>query len=73
MAEYFKTREIPLNVWLGVTIECQATKSRIDHLRELKSSVRFLSCEPLIEDFKHANGKVLQGEVIQQMPLKASV
>ena len=50
MAEYFKTREIPQNVWLGVTIECQATKSRIDHLRELKSSVRFLSCEPLIED-----------------------
>lgn len=132
MAEYFKTREIPQNVWLGVTVECQATKSRIDHLRELKSSVRFLSCEPLIEDLgelnlegidwvivggesgpkarpmmlawvvgikrqveqqgvafffkqwgtwgsdgikrnKHANGKVLQGEVIQQMPLKASV
>ena len=55
MAEYFKTREIPQKVWLGVTVECQATKSRIDHLRELKSSVRFLSCEPLIEDLGELN------------------
>ena len=127
MAEYFKTREIPQNVWLGVTVECPSSKSRIDDLRELGANVKFLSCEPLIEDLgelnlkgidwiivggesghlarpmkpewvmnikqqveqqgaafffkqwgtwgsdgikrsKHANGKLLQGEVIQQMP-----
>ncbi len=51
MSEYFTTRPVPANVWLGVTIECQATKSRIDSLRSIKSApIRFLSCEPLLED-----------------------
>lgn len=127
MAKYFKTRNIPQNVWLGVTVECTSSKKRIDDLRGLGASVKFLSCEPLIEDLgelnlsgidwiivggesgplarpmkpewvlnikqqvekqeaafffkqwgtwgsdgikrsKHANGKLLQGEVIQQMP-----
>lgn len=127
MADYFTTREVPQNVWLGVTVECRASKSRIDHLRTMKVGVKFLSCEPLIEDLgelnlqgidwvivggesgpkarpmkpewvvsikkqvkehgaafffkqwgtwgsdgikrnKHANGKLLQGEIIQQMP-----
>ncbi len=127
MAKYFKTRNIPQNVWLGVTVECTISKKRIDDLRGLGASVKFLSCEPLIEDLgelnlsgidwiivggesgplarpmrpewvlnikqqvekqeaafffkqwgtwgsdgikrsKHANGKLLQGEVIQQMP-----
>lgn len=127
MAEYFKIRDIPQNVWLGVTVECPTSKSRIDLLREMNATVKFLSCEPLIEDLgelnlegidwvivggesgqqarpmkpdwvinikeqverqgaafffkqwgtwgsdgvkrnKHVNGKLLQGEVIQQMP-----
>ena len=127
MSDYFTTREVPQNVWLGVTVECRASKSRIDHLRSMKVSVKFLSCEPLIEDLgelnledvdwvivggesgpkarpmkpdwvvnikqqverqgaafffkqwgtwgsdgikrnKHANGKLLQGKIIQQMP-----
>jgi protein gp37 len=131
MVEYFKTRPIPKNVWLGVTVECQSSKSRIDDLRRLDATVKFLSCEPLIEDLgvlnldgidwiivggesgpfarpmmldwvvnikqqvehqgaafffkqwgtwgsdgikrnKHANGKLLFGEVIQQMPALAS-
>jgi len=127
MEDYFCTRQIPQNVWLGVTVECQNTKYRIDHLRHLDATVKFLSCEPLIEDLdvinlngidwvivggesgpkarpmspqwvvnikkqveqqhaafffkqwgtwgsdgikrsKHANGKLLQGKIIQQMP-----
>ena len=128
MAEYFASHPVPANVWLGVTVECQATKCRIDSLRSIKSApIRFLSCEPLLEDLgqldlqnidwvivggesgpkarpmkeewainikqqteahgaafffkqwgtwgsdgikrnKHANGKVLGGEVVQQMP-----
>lgn len=127
MEEYFTTRNIPQNVWLGVTVECKSTRFRIDHLRRLDASVKFLSCEPLIEDLgeidlngidwvivggesgpkarpmksewvvsikqqvetqgaafffkqwgtwgsdgvkrnKHANGKLLLGEIIQQMP-----
>lgn len=127
MAEYFATRSIPNNVWLGVTVEAQSSRFRIDCLRDLSASVKFLSCEPLVEDLgeldltgidwvivggesgpkarpmqeswalnirrqveaqgarfffkqwgtwgadgikrnKHANGKLLKGEIIQEMP-----
>ena len=50
MSEYFSTREIPANVWLGVTVEAKSSIQRIDCLRNLKASVKFLSCEPLVED-----------------------
>ena len=128
MEEYFSTRLSPRNVGLGVTVECKRSVYRIDYLRHLDASVKFLSCEPLIEDLesinlegidwiivggesgpkarpmmldwvvnikrqvelqgsafffkqwgtwgsdgikrnKHANGKLLQGKIIQQMPL----
>lgn len=127
MAEYFTTRSIPDTVWLGVTVEAQSSRFRIDYLRNLPASVKFLSCEPLVEDLgeldltgidwvivggesgpqarpmkeewalnimkqveaqgarfffkqwgtwgadgikrnKHANGKLLKGEIIQEMP-----
>lgn len=55
MAEYFKNKSIPANVWLGVTVECRDTKYRIDYLRDLKVSVKFLSCEPLLEDLEKLN------------------
>lgn len=38
------------NVWLGTSVENQATKHRIDELRKIPAKVRFLSCEPLLED-----------------------
>lgn len=128
MAEYFKNREVPANVWIGVTVENKKAVERIDSIRHLKATVKFLSCEPLLEDLgainlnginwiivggesgvsarpmkeqwavnilnqalkenipfffkqwgtwgkdgvrrnKHTNGKLLQGEIIQQMPL----
>lgn len=50
MAEYFADREIPRNAWLGTTVENQVVKGRIDCLRNLDAPVRFLSCEPLLED-----------------------
>jgi len=58
MQEYFTTREVPINAWLGVTVEDQRSKFRIDCLRNLNASVRFLSCEPLLEDLGELN---LQG------------
>ena len=130
MAEYFATREVPRNAWLGVTVECVSTKPRMEALRGIAcESVKFLSCEPLLEDLgemdftnidwvivggesgplarpmqpdwvhhlqaqaraqrtafffkqwgtygadgvkrsKHANGKLLDGKVVQQMPRK---
>jgi protein gp37 len=50
MTEYFADSDIPENVWLGVTVEAPSELPRIDSLRGLQASVRFLSCEPLVED-----------------------
>ena len=50
MAKYFASRQIPENVWLGVTVESKSTKERINTLRNIPASIRFVSCEPLLED-----------------------
>lgn len=51
MEEYFETHEVPQNVWLGVTVEVQSSKKRIESLQKIKAApIRFLSCEPLLED-----------------------
>lgn len=51
MAEYFSSRDVPKNAWLGVTVEGKDTKFRMEFLRKIDgASVRFLSCEPLLED-----------------------
>ena len=41
---------LPRNLWLGVTVEDRASRSRIDVLRTIPAAIRFLSCEPLLED-----------------------
>ena len=50
LKEYFKNSKVPDNVWLGVSVENQKTKNRIDILREIPAKIRFLSLEPLLED-----------------------
>jgi protein gp37 len=50
MAEYFAENDVPENVWLGVTVESPSEIPRIDSLRGLQAAIRFISCEPLIED-----------------------
>ena len=40
------------NIWMGVSVEDQQNRKRIDALREVPAAVRFLSCEPLIEDLQ---------------------
>ena len=55
MAEYFSDRTIPSNVWLGVTVESSLAKYRIDYLRKLSASIKFLSCEPLLESLGNLN------------------
>ena len=52
LAEYFSTRETPTNAWLGVSVEDKAYGvPRIDCLRKIDATIRFLSAEPLLEDF----------------------
>jgi protein gp37 len=51
MFEYFSQREVPKNVWLGVTVENKYDGlPRIEKLRKLDATVLFLSVEPLLED-----------------------
>jgi protein gp37 len=51
MYEYLSKREIPKNVWLGVTVENKYDGlPRIEKLRKLNATVLFLSVEPLLED-----------------------
>jgi protein gp37 len=51
MLNYFSNpvRRIPQNVWLGVTVENSDVKDRIDTLRQIDATIRFISFEPLIE------------------------
>jgi len=56
MFEYFKDKQIPKNIWLGVTVENKKEGlPRIDYLRQLDASVLFLSVEPLLEDLGKIN------------------
>ncbi|MBA3770955.1 MAG: phage Gp37/Gp68 family protein [Ramlibacter sp.] len=51
MARYFSTRMVPSNAWLGVSVEDRRYGvPRIDHLRKIDASIRFLSVEPLLQD-----------------------
>jgi protein gp37 len=38
----------PSNVWMGVSVESEAYKYRISHLRKTHAEVKFLSIEPLL-------------------------
>jgi len=55
MNEYFSTHEIPQNAWLGVTVDIAKSKERIDFLHDLPAGIKFLSCEPLLEDLGEMN------------------
>lgn len=51
MRDYFKTRAVPANAWLGVSVEDRRYgRPRIDDLLEIDAETRFLSAEPLLED-----------------------
>ena len=53
MFEYYQdgNESIPENCWCGMTVENRENRHRIEWLRDMTgTSVRFLSCEPLISD-----------------------
>lgn len=56
MSKYFSCRTPPANAWLGVSVEDKKYGlPRIDHLRKVNASVRFLSIEPLLEELGEFN------------------
>lgn len=38
----------PTNLWLGTSVENKGVLHRVEHLRQIPATVRFLSCEPLL-------------------------
>lgn len=41
--------DIPDNVWLGVTVETDDYRWRLDHLLTIPAKVRYAQCEPLLD------------------------
>jgi protein gp37 len=64
LADYFSTRAVPENVWLGVTVESKAVKKRIDALRKINATIKFLSVEPLLEDLGKLNLKNIDWVIV---------
>lgn len=48
-------REWPLHIWLGVTVEGYEQRGRIEALRKVPASVRFISYEPALTSLAGAN------------------
>lgn len=65
MLEYFQNKSVPKNVWLGVTSENRKDGlPRIDILRKINASVKFLSIEPLLEDLGKINLKGINWVIV---------
>ena len=54
-AERIKDFSYPENVWLGVTVEHEKYKERIEYLKQTDAKIKFLSCEPLLGDLGELN------------------
>lgn len=48
MVGYFKSRAVPANVWVGVTVESSEYYSRVNDLLSIKTENRWISMEPLL-------------------------
>ena len=55
LEKYFARRVVPENAWLGVTVESDLRKNRIEVLKGVDSKIRFLSIEPLLTDIGKLN------------------
>lgn len=52
LGELASQLDFPKNVWIGVSIENQNYVRRLEYLRNIPASVRFISCEPLLGPLK---------------------
>ncbi len=52
------------NIWMGVSVENDKVKNRIDFLRKTNARVKFLSCEPLIGPLKKMNLKKIDWVIV---------
>ena len=52
------------NIWMGVSVENEKVKSRIDYLRITNAKTKFLSCEPLIGPLSNMNLKNIDWVIV---------
>jgi protein gp37 len=52
------------NIWLGVTVENESVKYRINHLRKTKAKIKFLSLEPLLSPLQNLNLKKIDWVIV---------
>lgn len=52
------------NIWMGVSVENEKVKHRIDDLRKTNARVKFLSCEPLIGPLPKMNLKKIDWLIV---------
>lgn len=52
------------NIWMGVSVEDEKVKDRIDYLRKTKAKVKFLSLEPLIGPLYNLNLKKIDWVIV---------
>ena len=65
LPEFFKSRACPRNVWLGVSVEDRKYGvPRIEQLRQVDATIRFLSVEPLLEDLGQVNLKDIHWVIV---------
>ncbi len=49
LANMASTLPITSNMWIGVTVGCQKSLHRLDHLRKVPAAIRWVSVEPMLE------------------------
>jgi len=52
------------NIWMGVSVEDERVKFRIDDLRNTNAKIKFLSCEPLIGSLSNMNLKNIDWAIV---------
>jgi protein gp37 len=55
LEKYYTLLEWTPNIWMGVTVENEKVVRRIDSLRKVPASVKFLSVEPLLSSIPNMN------------------
>lgn len=74
-SEMFGGMPLPRHIWLGTSVENEKVVYRVDQLRNVPASIRFLSCEPLLGplqlDLRGIHWVIVGGESgAQRRPLK---
>lgn len=64
LAEDWKHLNWTQNIWMGVSVEDEKVKYRIDSLCKVPAAVRFLSCEPLIGPLPRLNLKSIDWVIV---------